>query len=80
MSKEVEEFYKNNAVMNGTVLMNPITILDGFLESRIKAISDEEINNLASAHTFKNRDVAYTSRISVFKEGVNDFKNKLLNK
>ena len=37
---KAEEYFNNHAVMNGTVLLNPIQLMEGYAESQLKAERD----------------------------------------
>ena len=39
MSK-AEEFFKENVIWNGTVIINPIQLMESYHQSRVNAISD----------------------------------------
>ncbi len=49
MSKEAEEYFGKNLIWNGTVIINPIDLMDGFLKSRVNAISQNETITASNA-------------------------------
>ena len=38
-----EEFFKENVIWNGTVISNPVQLMEAYHQSRVNAISDEDI-------------------------------------
>ncbi len=60
---KAEEFWKENAIYSGTVLLNPVKLMEAYHQSEVNAISDDyiqkkslEILELTSSEEYKNKE------------------------
>jgi len=92
MSKEAEKYFGENVIWNGTVIMNPIDLMDGFHKSRAGNVSDDYLKEqsiikenyhragLTNARKPLNVDFVAGCCGNSFYDGAICYRDKLLNK